>query len=272
MITLRNAVCGHGSTTVLQDVNLHVPAGETVGLLGPNGSGKTTLLLTLSGVLPPLGGTMQIQGRDTASLAPRERARLLASVPQRMGEAPDMDSFSLVLMGRYPYISFFGGYTDEDRRIARAAMDETGTGHLASRSVQTLSGGEFQRVLIARALAQQTPCLLLDEATSGLDIARKVEVFRLLRTRRAQGITIVTAIHDLNMAALYCDRLIFLKNGRIALDGPVHDVFTAPALSELYETPIHIVSHPLCGVPQACFTPPDVPPNAPSEIPGGSHD
>ncbi|UZP67138.1 ABC transporter ATP-binding protein [Desulfovibrio mangrovi] len=255
MITLTNVTCGYAGQPVLRDVNLCIHSGEMVGLLGPNGSGKTTLLLTLSGVLPPISGEMRLANDDAATLAATERAKRLASVPQRLGEQPHMEAFSLVLMGRYPYISFLGGYSAEDRNIALGAMQETRTAHLAHRSAQALSGGEFQRVLIARALAQQTPCLLLDEATSGLDIARKVEVFRLLHARHAQGTTVISAIHDLNMAALYCERLIFLKEGRIVLDGPVSDIFTEQHLSDIYETRIHIISHPVTGVPQACLSP-----------------
>lgn len=297
MITLRNAVCGYAGTPVLSGVSLAVQPGEMVGLLGPNGSGKTTLLLTLSGVLPPLAGEMRIHGDDCAAMPPAVRARHLASVPQRMGEPPDMEAFSLVLMGRYPHISFFGGYTEQDRRIALAAMEETGTAHLAHRSACTLSGGEFQRVLIARALAQQTECLLLDEATSGLDIARKVEIFDLLRQRTGndheggkgepsghdlvngqdraigqtgqtgqtgqeghnghspQRVAVIAAIHDLNLAALYCHRLVLLKNGGVVCDGGVNEVFTQAILSEVYETRIHIVPHPVTGAPQACLVP-----------------
>lgn len=259
MITLRSVSCGYArgnsGQPVLSGVNLTIKAGEMIGLLGPNGSGKTTLLLTLSGVLPPLAGTMHVNEKDISTIHPAERARQLASVPQRMGEQPDLDAFSLVLMGRYPYISFLGGYTARDRDIAFAAMRETSTDHLAHRPAQTLSGGEFQRVLIARALAQQTECLLLDEATSGLDIARKVEVFDLLHARHRQGATVISAIHDLNLAALYCERLIFLKDGLIALDGPVQDVFTEASLSDIYETRIYIIPHPVTGAPQACFMP-----------------
>lgn len=291
MITLRNAVCGYAGTPVLSGVSLTVQPGEMVGLLGPNGSGKTTLLLTLSGVLPPLAGEMRIHGDDCAAMPPAVRARHLASVPQRMGEPPDMEAFSLVLMGRYPHISFFGGYTEQDRRIALAAMIETGTAHLAHRSACTLSGGEFQRVLIARALAQQTEYLLLDEATSGLDIARKVEIFDLLRQRTGndheggkgepsghdlvngqdraigqtgqeghnghspQRVAVIAAIHDLNLAALYCHRLVLLKNGGVVCDGGVNEVFTQAILSEVYETRIHIVPHPVTGAPQACLVP-----------------
>ncbi len=255
MITLRNATCGHAGTPVLHDVTLRIAPGEMVGLLGPNGSGKTTLLLTLSSVLPLISGSLRIHGQPAEQLSAPERARLLASVPQRTGEIPTIKAFALVLMGRYPHISFWGGYTAQDRDVAMAAMRETGTAHLADRPAHMLSGGELQRVFIARALAQNTQCLLLDEATSGLDIARKVEIFDLLRQRHATGTTIISAIHDLNLAALYCQRLILLKQGRIAVDGPVCTVFTEAVLSDIYETRIRLYYHPTTGTPQACLVP-----------------
>lgn len=325
MIRLQNATLGHGNTPVLRDISLHIRQGEMVGLLGPNGSGKTTLLLTLSGVLPPMGGTVQLhlskQERgncvgqsgaaalqqagnaeeqvaanaqraqqnkcnetatpstghnlqrpenyqadstesatprlftDVARISPRQHAMNVASVPQRPDTVPHMPSRSVVLMGRYPYVSFWGGYGQQDYEAADNAMQETATAQFAERPASHLSGGEFQRVLIARALAQSAPCMLLDEATSGLDIARKVEIYDMLRRKHAQGLTVVAAIHDLNLAALYCDRLIFLKDGKIELDGSTQDVFTEANLSRIYEAPVRVVRHPDHDVPQALFMP-----------------
>ncbi|MGX7947745.1 ABC transporter ATP-binding protein [Oleidesulfovibrio alaskensis] len=267
MIRLRNATLGHGTTPVLHNISLHIRQGEMTGLLGPNGSGKTTLLLTLSGVLPPVSGEVLLRTASAASekdavqftpaagLCARTRAKKMASVPQRPDSVPDMPVRSVVLMGRYPYISFLGGYSAADNEAAENAMRQTATSQFASRPACRLSGGEFQRVLIARALAQAAPCLLLDEATSGLDIARKVEIYDMLRRRHAQGLTVVAAIHDLNLAALYCDRLIFLKDGAVALDGPTRDVFTEANLCRIYETSVRVFRHPDCGLPQALFMP-----------------
>ncbi|MFV0423559.1 ABC transporter ATP-binding protein [Oleidesulfovibrio sp.] len=317
MIRLQNATLGHGNSPVLRDISLHIRQGEMVGLLGPNGSGKTTLLLTLSGVLPPLGGAVLLRPADAAgsacsagfghnmntaaedtaatctqqihdnepkstgqssqkstdarqhciaqtnasalaevsSLSPRQRAMAVASVPQRPDTVPHIPSRSVVLMGRYPYVSFWGGYDGQDYNAADNAMQETATARFAARPASQLSGGEFQRVLIARALAQSAPCMLLDEATSGLDIARKVEIYDMLRRRYLQGLTVVAAIHDLNLAALYCDRLIILKDGSIALDGPTQDVFTEDNLCRIYETSVRVVRHPDHDVPQALFLP-----------------
>lgn len=276
MIRLQNATLGHGSTPVLHNISLRIRPGEMVGLLGPNGSGKTTMLLTLSGVLSPISGTVSLLDADSAhgndgatrhsdindrsasditSLSPKERAMRVASVPQRPDTVPDMAVRSVVLMGRYPYVSFFGGYSADDRNAATIAMQQTTTDRLANTPASQVSGGEFQRVLIARALAQSTPCMLLDEATSGLDIARKVEIYDLLYQMHRKSLTVVAAIHDLNLAALYCNRLIMLKNGTIELDGPTSEVFTEKNLCRVYETTVHVYRHPIHDVPQALFMP-----------------
>jgi iron complex transport system ATP-binding protein len=255
MIRLDSVYAGYGRRDVLKDVTLHIGAGEMAGILGPNGSGKTTLLLAVSGVLRVRSGSIVIDGHPLQRLTPKAQARLMAGVPQKVEIAFDLRVNSIVLMGRYPHIRFLGGYRDHDREIALEAMRETRTLEFRDRLMGELSGGEFQRVLIARALAQSTEILLLDEAASGLDIARKVEIYDLLRRRNAAGTTILSVIHDLNLAALYCDRLIFMKNGRVVLDGRPEDVFTEEKLEEIYETHIRIAPHPLTGVPQAHLVP-----------------
>jgi iron complex transport system ATP-binding protein len=240
---------------VLRDVDLSLARGEMVGLLGPNGSGKTTLLLALTGVLVPSAGTIEIDGEPLAELAPRARARRLAAVPQRAEVSFGLRVRSIVLMGRYPYASVLGGYTAEDEAAAEQAMRETGTEYLAEREATALSGGELARVLIARALAQAADVLLLDEASASLDIARKVEVHDLLAAKNRAGATVLSAVHDLNLAALYCNRLVFLKDGRVALDGPTGTVFTAENLSRIYETEVRVFAHPDSGAPQALLVP-----------------
>ncbi|MCT4627338.1 ABC transporter ATP-binding protein [Halodesulfovibrio sp.] len=254
-IVLKNLSAGYSSKAVLHDISISIEQGEMVGLLGPNGSGKTTLLMALSGIRKPLKGSVTLHGTNLLQVPPKQRAAQIASVPQYTGETPDIEALSLVLMGRYPYISPLGGYSAEDTEIALRCMQATGTDAFAYKSARELSGGEFQRVLIARALAQQTSTLLLDEATSGLDVARSLEIFDLLKQRHTTGTTVIAAIHDINLAALYCSRLIFLKHGRIVQDGTVEDVFTDEKLTQIYETPIHTFSHPVTGAPQAFFTP-----------------
>ena len=264
MIRLENVSVGHGGRAVLEDVSFHVARGEAVGLLGPNGSGKTTLLLTLAGALPLLAGSVTLAGKPLGSLRPRERARLAASVPQQAAP-PELRVLSVALMGRYAHTSFLGGYSAEDRAKASNALEETGCNHLAQRRADRLSGGEWRRVLLARALTQEADLLLLDEAAAGLDPARQAETADLLLKRNAAGLTMLSAIHDLNLAALTCRRLLFLKSGRLALDGAVADVFTEEHLSEIYETRILVSRHPLLDAPQAHLAP-----GAPAAPAGGS--
>jgi iron complex transport system ATP-binding protein len=241
---------------VLKDVTLRVRPGETAGVLGPNGSGKTTLLHVLAGILHPRAGRVRVAGKDLAGTTAKWRARRMASVPQRSAVTFPFRCLSVVLMGRYPYLSRWGGYTAGDLDTAVKAMEQTGTLPLADRLISEVSGGEAQRVVIARALAQAPEILLLDEATSSLDVARKIQVFDLLRRKnREEGTTLICAMHDLNLAALYCDRLVFLKDGGIALDGATDELFTGEHLTAIYETPVMVSRHPVTGSPQAHFVP-----------------
>lgn len=240
----------------LDGLSLVLPQGAFVGLLGPNGSGKSTLLRCLAGTLTPQTGQVLVLGRSIARLPERRRARLAAMLPQRPETVPALTAFALVLMGRYAHTPFLGGYGKEDRIAAWRALEETGAGHLAGRSADTLSGGELQRVLLARALAQNAPLLLLDESVAGLDPACQTAVLdSLARRNRADGLTVIAALHDLNLAALYCDRLIFLKQGRIAADGPTEEIFTAQTLGEVYENAVAVVPHPALARPQALLVP-----------------
>lgn len=256
MIACHNIHVGYGARTVLHGLNIHANAGESVALLGPNGSGKTTLLRTLSGVLAPAQGNIMLgagaEAAPLASLSPRQRARRVAVVPQRVEHLPHISARDMVLLGRYPYLSWWGAYSKADHAAADAALSATGADPLALRFLAELSGGELQRVLLARALAQTTPVLLLDELSAGLDMARMKELFDLLEIRRRAGACVITVMHDVNLAALYATRLVGLQAGRILFDGPVNQVFTEEHLSTLYETPIHVFPHPVCPVPQAC--------------------
>jgi iron complex transport system ATP-binding protein len=255
LIEIASLCCGYGNRDVLNGITLRIESGEMTGILGPNGSGKTTLLLTLAGVIPIRSGSIHVAGFDIREQRALWIAQQVASVPQRQEVSFAFPCLSLVLMGRYPYLSGWGGYSARDMEIALQAMEETRTAHLARRSVKEVSGGEAQMVTIARALAQDTEILLLDEATSNLDVARKIEVFDLLRERNRSGATLLCVLHDLNLAALYCKRLIFLKDGKVALDGPTAEIFNDGNLSEIYETEIRVSQHPVTGNPQAHFVP-----------------
>jgi iron complex transport system ATP-binding protein len=242
---------GYGEKAVLRRVEFTLRAGECAALLGPNGSGKTTLLRAISGVLAPQGGDIELLGRPLVTLSPRQRARMVAVVPQR-GQLPQgLTARQMVLLGRFAHLGWLGAYGREDYAAADSALDETGAATLAHRRLTELSGGELQRVLLARALAQQSPLLLLDELAAGLDWARMVELFDLLERRRAAGACVLMAVHDCNLAALYATRLMGLKDGNLVFDGPVARVFTEENLGELYNIPISILPHPRFGLPQA---------------------
>lgn len=242
---------GYGEKAVLRRVEFTLRAGECAALLGPNGSGKTTLLRAISGVLAPQAGEIELLGRPLATLSPRQRARMVAVVPQR-GQLPQgLTARQMVLLGRFAHLGWLGAYGREDYTAADSALEETGAASLAHRRLTELSGGELQRVLLARALAQQSPLLLLDELAAGLDWARMVELFDLLERRRAAGACVLMAVHDCNLAALYATRLMGLKGGNLVFDGPVARVFTEENLGELYNIPISILPHPRFGLPQA---------------------
>ncbi|WP_428559999.1 MAG: ABC transporter ATP-binding protein [Solidesulfovibrio sp. DCME] len=275
MIRLTGLRAGYGDVEVLHAIDLAIAPGEMVGLLGPNGAGKTTLLLAATGILAPTAGTVALSGRDVAGLASRERARLVAAVPQRAESAGEFTVAALVRLGRYPYLRFLAGYTEADEAACREAMAAVGVDHLAERRLNALSGGEFQRVLTARALAQDARALVLDEASASLDIARKMELYDLLARRNAAGTTVLAALHDVNLAALFCKRLIFLKDGHIVADGPTADVFTGQTLSRIYDADILVIPHPRNGCPQALAVPagpPGPPAAATVPRPGGRDD
>ena len=255
MIKAEGLTAKYGETVVLHGLDFHVDQGELIGLLGPNGSGKTTLLHCLSKVVPLDKGKVVVSGRELASYSARELARLEASVPQRLEISFPFKCIEVVLMGRYPHQREFGTNTEDDLSKATEAMRQTDTLDLAQRRINEISGGEAQRVIIARALAQETEIMLLDEATANLDVAHKIQMFDLFSVKNEQGGTFICAMHDLNLAALYCQRLIFLKEGRICLDGSTVETFTEENLSNIYETEVKIIEHPETGSPQALFVP-----------------
>lgn len=275
MIRAEAVRCGYGRVEVLHGVSLDVPCGGVTGLLGPNGSGKTTLVLALAGVLPLSGGRVAVAGAgeaaraDMHALPARRRAQLVACVPQRLDMAFALRCSTLVLMGRFAHTPALAEPGEADRRIAREAMRATGVEHLWDRPADAVSGGELQRVLLARALAQQAPAMLLDEPSASLDLAAAIRLFDLLRALAAQGRAVLCAMHDLNLAALYCDALVFLKNGRVAAAGPVKDVFHERTLSDIYGTDIRVGAHPLTGAPQAHFVPGAGPGAGPGGVAGG---
>jgi iron complex transport system ATP-binding protein len=234
------------------DVSLRVSGGEFVALAGPNGCGKTTLLRAASGVLAPLEGraTAGDVTRSIHLLSPAQRARLLAVVPQMAGLPAGYSVREAVMLGRISFHGWFGPETDRDRESVQSALRAVGLASTADRPVDTLSGGMQQRVLIARALAQEAPILLMDEPTAHLDIRFQIETLSLLhRFVRGKGFAIVAAMHDLNLAARFADRIVLLSRGRLVRSGVPADVLTEEILSALYDHPMRVIPHPHYGYP-----------------------
>ena len=224
----------YGNKTVLEPFTDRIGSGEWLGVIGPNGAGKSSLLRAISGLVGSTG-SIAIDGRDLASMHHRERATLVAYVPQEPLIPDDMSVFDYVLLGRTPYVSYFGVESGDDRRIASEAIERLGLESFVGRFLGALSGGERQRVVLARAIAQQAPVLLLDEPTSALDIGHQQQAMELVtELRRHDGLTVISAMHDLTLAGTYTDRLTMLHEGSVVASGDAADVLTAERLGEIY--------------------------------------
>lgn len=238
---------GYRRDPVIREIEMSISAGETLGIIGPNGSGKSTLMRLLSGVLEPTQGEILLRGRPISAYTPNERAREVAVVPQETSIEFPFTVTETVLMGRAPHLGGFAFEGDRDLDAATAAMRRTGVLHLADRSLHELSGGERQRVILARALAQDAAILLLDEPAAFLDIRHEVEIYDLLHDLKNEGKTVVSVLHDLNLAALYCDRVALVKNGRLVAIGPPAEVITYQRLTDVYEVDVYVDRNDITG-------------------------
>ncbi len=226
---------GYGEQPVLRGLDLQLEQGRCYGILGPNGSGKTTLLDLLCGLLSPVSGKILFRQNRLVDWQPRKLARKMALVPQDFVVRFGFTVREVVEMGRHPHLGRFASLSEQDHKLVDSVMEEMGVAEFAARSVTRLSGGEKQRVAVARALAQAPEVLLLDEATSNLDIYHSLSILGLIRNRvREQGLTVVAAIHDLNLAAFFCDHLIFLKDGQLICQGETSEVLQAEVIREVY--------------------------------------
>ncbi|MFC9242158.1 ABC transporter ATP-binding protein [Streptomyces decoyicus] len=248
-----------GGKRLVHDITLRAGSGRLVGLVGPNGSGKSTLLRCVYRALRPAAGTVRLDGADLHAMDAREGARLLAALPQEASTEFDFTVAEVVAMGRLPHQRGAGRASAEDSARCARALARVGADQLAGRGFLSLSGGEKQRVLIARALAQDPQVLVLDEPTNHLDIAQQLEVLALVRaggtspTGSGKRLTVLTALHDLNLAAVHCDELYVIAGGRIVAAGPPHDVLTPELLAEVFGVRAHRVRHPESGAVQLLF-------------------
>ncbi len=234
----------------LRDVSLSLSPGEVVGLVGPNGSGKTTLIRAVTGVQKPDTGRVRLNGLDIARLRQAALARLVAVVPQDPALPQAFSALSCVLMGRTPHLRLLQNEGAADLDAARRAMVATDTWRFADRLLGELSGGERQRVVVARALAQETPALLLDEPTAHLDLGHQAGVLELMRRcARDEGKAVLAVVHDLTLAARYCDRLVMLRGGSVIAAGLPAEVLTPEILREVYGVAVDVFPHPVTGRP-----------------------
>jgi iron complex transport system ATP-binding protein len=239
----------YGDFRALDEINLTVGKGEILGLIGPNGAGKSTLIRVLSGVLPPASGSVLLNQRDITTFTPSQRARVLAVVPQARQLGGAFTVFQTVLLGRTVYMSFLGRPSETDINKTWWAMKQCEVDHLAERKLAEISGGEQQRVLLARALAQDTPVMLLDEPTNHLDLRYQVSLLNLIKSLVSeQGLCVVMAMHDLNQVSGNADRVALLEGGKLTALGLPEEVLTPENVQKAYQTSVEVYTHPQTGI------------------------
>ncbi|MDO5410897.1 MAG: heme ABC transporter ATP-binding protein [Lachnospiraceae bacterium] len=251
MLRCLHTAAGYGERNILKDITMSAYEGEFVGLIGANGAGKSTLIKCISGLIPLRKGSITICGKEHSALKSRERAQLVAVVPQSYNVEYDFTVEDIVMMGRNPYLSLRKSEGKEDFEIVKEAMEATNTEQFRGRLYNELSGGERQRVVLARAIAQKPQIILLDEPTSALDIHHQIEVMELIsRLNQEESMTVVAVLHDINMASRFCKRIVMLQNGVITADGTPAEVINRKNMESLYQMKMLIQESPLFQKPQ----------------------
>lgn len=249
MLKIQSLSVSYGSRQILHNISLDVQSGEVLALIGPNGAGKSTLIRAASGVIP-YTGHVRTNGDDFAMLNPMRRAKYIATVPQAVSMPPAFTVWETVLLGRTPYLGFLGQPSQHDEEIARQSLQRVSALLFAERRVGELSGGEQQRILLARALCQSTPILLLDEPTAHLDLQYQVGMLELVvELARKDNLAVLIALHDLNLAAQYADRIALMVAGKIKAIGKPKEVLQPELIAEAYCLPVQVVKHPFLDAP-----------------------
>ncbi|MDF2569582.1 MAG: Iron-chelate-transporting ATPase [Sporomusa sp.] len=243
-LVLKNISVSLSEKDIIKDISLEANKGQFVGIIGPNGSGKSTLLRTVYRVTKPSSGTILLDGKDLKNIKLSESAKNMAVVGQFNQINFDFTVFEMVIMGRTPHKRLLGADNPEDHEIALAAMRKVGIESYGTRSFSTLSGGEKQRVILARALAQQPQILVLDEPTNHLDIKYQLQLLSLVKSL---GIGVLAALHDLSLAAMYCDKLYVMKEGRLVTSGQPKNILTPELVRSVYEIDCDIQENPDTG-------------------------
>lgn len=250
MLNMTDLSVRYGARTILENISLNIAGGEMLALIGPNGAGKSTFIKAVSGVIPAQRGKIQVNGQDVTRLSPLQRARCMAVIPQAAALPPAFTVWQTVLLGRTPHLNFLGQPSQKDEEIARRSLERVNALDLAERHVGELSGGEAQRVLMARALAQSAPLLLMDEPTAHLDLKYQLNILSLASSlAHRDGFAVLIVLHDLNLAAQYADRVALLAEGRLQAIGMPEKIITSKLLAPAYDVPLHVLPHPIHGRP-----------------------
>jgi len=250
MLKIDSLTVAYSDKVVLRDISFEVASGEILALIGPNGAGKSTLIRAATGVVPVKAGRVSVDGQDLTDLSPAQRARILAVVPQarQLGGAFSVEQ--AVMMGRTPYLNWLGQEGEADKAAVRLALEQTCLESFADRQIAKLSGGEQQRVLLARALAQSTPVLLLDEPTNHLDLQHQTNLLSLVKNlAKKKQLAVLMALHDLNLVSFFADKVALLVDGELRYLGTPQEVIRAEHISAAYRTPVEVVPHPVTGAP-----------------------
>ena len=242
ILEVKNLEYKAGDKNILNDVSLSIPKGKFIGIIGPNGAGKSTLLKNIYGIYEASSGDIFVEGKNIKNISRKERARKIAVLAQEDDHQFDFTIEQIVEMGRYPYKKLFEDYSQKDKKIAEEMLEKTGMKKYIGREFKSLSGGEKQRVLIARALAQETPILILDEPTNHLDIGYQLQILHLIKHL---DITVVAALHDLNIAAIFCDYIFVMKDGKVIKEGTAEEVFTADMLKNIFGIECYVGKNPI---------------------------
>ncbi len=256
VISVENIEVFYGDKRILKNLSFSVESGEFFIVIGPNGSGKTTLLKTLGGFIPFRGGKIHVFQKPLVEYSRKSLARLVAMVPQETPADSLFTVLEIVLMGRTPHLGILEFEKDRDFEAAIDAMHFTGVYHLKDRKLDELSSGEKQRVIIARALCQEPSIILLDEPTSALDLSHQLNIMDLMEElKKTRQMTVVMVSHDLNLAAMYADKLLLIKNGQSISIGPPHEVLTFDKLEKTYDCVLLVDKHPAGNVPRVTLVP-----------------
>jgi len=249
LLKINNLSFKHEDKYILKNINFENSLGKLTGVIGPNGAGKSTLFHLITGTLSPANGNIIIGDKNISNLSIKNRAKLVSLVPQNPEIPSTFTVYETVLFGRHPYTNFLGWESQKDIDATEKSLELTKIQHLAKRKIQTLSGGEKQKVLISMSVAQNTPITLLDEPTSNLDIDNQILILNTIKNLRKNNHSFLISLHDLNLASLYCDELLLLSKGEIVTIGSPKSVLTEKNIKKAYDTEIKILEHPLYKTP-----------------------